>query len=318
MAVYKILKEILSIHRVVLFLHGTKSHPQGYFSENAVNALVSCGIDFLPIDITFNTDLRSQIVAYSGWGKFPQMFVDGEFIGGSFVIPEFLRSGELNRIIKNGIDNHNQIPFQKLSKNSVHMGAVWSVKVSSDGAFVVSGSADRTVRLWSLSDGDEILVAHGHDECIWSVCASTEGKYAITVSADKSIMLWELDGLKPKLVVTGHNKAVTAIHQKGNENRFLSVLYDSKMMEWDYNGQLIKIYKRHTERIWSVTATNDGEILATVGADKKAIIWQPRVDKIKEIDIQDMPTACCLSPNGEWLIVGSRSGKLNWFPVLDR
>jgi WD40 repeat protein/glutaredoxin-related protein len=391
------LKEIFSAHRVVLFLYGTVDQPKDKFSKSAVSALIAHGVDFFPVDITSNLNLRFQVQAYSGWTKFPQLFVDGEFIGGSFVISEFLRSGELDRILKDQINNCHEIPTPQLPYKPHHTDAIWSVKISPDRSFVASGSADgtiriwdihtavahrvlaghsgwvnciaitpdskfivsgstdttirvwsvedgseclvlrghtrwvnalsiapdgerlvsvsadRTLRLWSLSSGTEIGIAYAHNDCIWSVCITSDGQYAITSSADKNIVLWDVDGLKCKKIITNaHRGTITSIEQRGTEAYFLSAAYDSTMKEWDYEGCLIHTYEGHTERIWSIASKPDGQLLATVGADKKAILWQPGKSKKQELLLQDIPTACALSPDGRWLIIGFRSGKLEW------
>jgi len=86
----------------------------------------------------------------------------------------------------------------------------------------------------------------------------------------------------------------------------------NEQSRWDYEGCLIHTYEGHTERIWSIASTPDGQLLAAVGADKKTILWQPGKSKKQELLLQDIPTACALSPDGRWLIIGFLSGKLEW------
>ena len=395
------LTKILGSHRVILFIRGSVDQPTDQFSRIAVNTLMAYGVDFLPVDITSNSILRSQVQAYSGWTKFPQLFVDGEFIGGSLVIPEFLRSGELDRILGYQIDNRRAVPTLQFHYNPHHVNAIWSVKISPDESFVASGSADgtirildihtgtvrrvlvghsgwvnciaitrdskfvlsgstdttirvwnveescdhailraherwvnslaitpdgeklisvsadRTLRLWDLPSGAEISIAYGHDSCIWSVCVTSDGKYAITGSADKRIMLWDIPNLKCNLVVNGHKGTVTSVKQRGEWKRFLSASYDSNMIEWDYEGHIVHMYNGHTERIWSIASTKDGQLLATVGADKRAILWLPEKGKMQELLLKDVPTACDLSPDGKWLVIGFRSGRLELHNLSD-
>lgn len=84
-------------NRVVVFLKGTRDFPMCGFSANAVNILRSAGVEFRDINILENEDLRQGMKEYSDWPTFPQIYLDGEFLGGSDILAEMYESGELQR-----------------------------------------------------------------------------------------------------------------------------------------------------------------------------------------------------------------------------
>ncbi|CCI03622.1 hypothetical protein MICAC_4770001 [Microcystis aeruginosa PCC 9443] len=71
-----------------------------------------------------------------------------------------------------------------------HDGSVWSVNFSPDGKTLVSGSVDKTIKLWNVETGKEIRTLKGHDGYVWSVNFSPDGKTLVSGSGDKTIKLW--------------------------------------------------------------------------------------------------------------------------------
>jgi monothiol glutaredoxin len=83
-------------HRVVLFMKGTRAAPRCGFSAAAVGALSSLTDQYLDVDVLADDDLRQGIKLYANWPTIPQLYVDGELIGGSDIILGMLNSGELH------------------------------------------------------------------------------------------------------------------------------------------------------------------------------------------------------------------------------
>ena len=70
------------------------------FSQRATQALMACGEKFAYVDILQNPDIRANLPAYANWPTFPQLWVDGELVGGCDIITEMHESGELEKIVK--------------------------------------------------------------------------------------------------------------------------------------------------------------------------------------------------------------------------
>ncbi len=90
------IKSLVETHPVVLFMKGNKMFPQCGFSARAVEILRHCGVTkFESVDVLADADIRQGIKEYSSWPTIPQLYIQGEFIGGSDIMMEMVQSGEL-------------------------------------------------------------------------------------------------------------------------------------------------------------------------------------------------------------------------------
>lgn len=95
------IKEVVESHRVVLFMKGTKQFPQCGFSSRAVQILNAAGCeDYLTVNVLEHDEVRQGIKEYSNWPTIPQLYVNGEFIGGSDIMMEMYEAGELQELLK--------------------------------------------------------------------------------------------------------------------------------------------------------------------------------------------------------------------------
>ena len=95
------IQEIITNHPVVLFMKGTAQFPQCGFSGNAVNILRSCGVDKLhTVNVLEDPEIRQGIKEFANWPTIPQLFINGEFIGGSDIMTEMYQSGELKKLVQ--------------------------------------------------------------------------------------------------------------------------------------------------------------------------------------------------------------------------
>ncbi len=90
---------LLRDNRVVLFMKGSRTQPQCGFSARTVTALDMLLPDYVAIDVLRNPDIREAIKVYGNWPTIPQLYVDGELIGGSDIITEMFDSGELGGVL---------------------------------------------------------------------------------------------------------------------------------------------------------------------------------------------------------------------------
>ena len=84
---------------VVLFMKGSPLFPQCGFSSRAVAILEHCGVEFASVDVLQDQDIRQGIKAYSDWPTIPQLYVKGEFVGGSDIMMEMFEAGELQQLL---------------------------------------------------------------------------------------------------------------------------------------------------------------------------------------------------------------------------
>ena len=88
-------------HPVVLYMKGSPQFPQCGFSANVVGILRACGVeDFYAVNVLENPDIRQGIKEYANWPTIPQLYVNGEFVGGSDILREMYESGELKKVLQ--------------------------------------------------------------------------------------------------------------------------------------------------------------------------------------------------------------------------
>lgn len=98
-AISAVIADLLRDNRVVLFMKGNRAQPQCGFSAKTVAALDMVLPDYVTIDVLQNPDLREGIKAYGNWPTVPQLYVEGELIGGSDIVTEMFASGELSTVL---------------------------------------------------------------------------------------------------------------------------------------------------------------------------------------------------------------------------
>jgi monothiol glutaredoxin len=92
----KIVKE----NKVIVFMKGSKLMPQCGFSNNVVQILNVLGVPFETVDVLQDYDIRNGIKEYSNWPTIPQVYINGEFVGGSDIMVELYQSGELQEMVE--------------------------------------------------------------------------------------------------------------------------------------------------------------------------------------------------------------------------
>lgn len=94
------IKNIVTEHPVVLFMKGTKQFPQCGFSSRAVQILQAAGLkDFYTVNVLEDEEIRQGIKEYADWPTIPQLYVKGEFVGGSDIMLEMYEVGELQTLL---------------------------------------------------------------------------------------------------------------------------------------------------------------------------------------------------------------------------
>jgi monothiol glutaredoxin len=93
------IKGTIQSNRVVLFMKGTQTAPRCGFSAQVCSILGDLGVTFESFDVLGDATLREEIKAFSNWPTIPQLYVDGQFVGGCDIVSELYQSGELNRLL---------------------------------------------------------------------------------------------------------------------------------------------------------------------------------------------------------------------------
>jgi monothiol glutaredoxin len=102
MEIKEFIQKTVAEHPVVLFMKGTAQFPQCGFSGRAVQILKSCGVkNVVTVNVLEDEEIRQGIKDFSNWPTIPQLYVNGEFIGGADIMVEMHESGELKKVLDN-------------------------------------------------------------------------------------------------------------------------------------------------------------------------------------------------------------------------
>lgn len=91
------IENLIKENKIIVFMKGSKLMPQCGFSNNVVQILNSLAVPFETVDVLADYEIRQGIKEFSAWPTIPQVYIDGEFIGGSDIMVELYQSGELQQ-----------------------------------------------------------------------------------------------------------------------------------------------------------------------------------------------------------------------------
>ena len=100
------IKQQISDNPIILYMKGSPQAPQCGFSAQTVQCMVACGQRFAYVDILNNPEIRATMPGYAEWPTFPQLWVEGELVGGCDIITEMFESGELETLLTDTAAKH--------------------------------------------------------------------------------------------------------------------------------------------------------------------------------------------------------------------
>jgi hypothetical protein len=114
-----------------------------------------------------------------------------------------------------------------------HTDWVWAVAVSPDGRFIVSGSSDRTVKVWELESGRLLRSLEGHTDGVWAVAVSPDGRFIVSGSEDRTVKVWELESGRLLRSLEGHTDWVRAVAVSPDGRFIVSGSSDHTVKVWE-------------------------------------------------------------------------------------
>ena len=105
METLELIKQQIATNPILLYMKGTPQSPRCGFSARTVQALTGCGERFAYVDILENPEIRATLPQYANWPTFPQLWINGELVGGCDIVTEMYEKGELQSLIKSTIQN---------------------------------------------------------------------------------------------------------------------------------------------------------------------------------------------------------------------
>ena len=99
MEVMEHIKQAIESNSIILFMKGTPEFPQCGFSSRSSQALAECGVEFAFINVLAEPEVRENLHRYANWPTFPQLYINGDLVGGCDIIMEMFENGDLQTLV---------------------------------------------------------------------------------------------------------------------------------------------------------------------------------------------------------------------------
>jgi len=183
--------------------------------------------------------------------------------------------------------------------------------LSLDGKWLVTGSTDKSARLWEVDSGREIRVFAGHVGKVTAVAISGDNKWLVTSSWDKTARLWDVGTGKQIHVFEGHADFVTCLALSADGKWLVTGSRDKTASLWEVaTGKQVRIYEGHVEELSSLALSANGKWL--LAADQEiARLWEVATGKKIQTFDSSFQLQVAMSADAKWLIMaGSRDSKI--------
>jgi len=176
----------------------------------------------------------------------------------------------LNRI---GWQNyHSKFILDKFMEG--HISVVTSVSFNHDGTKIVSGSRDRTVRVWNSETGECVLTLEGHTQGVMSVSFNHDGTKIVSGSGDKTVRVWNSETGECVLTLEGHTDFVNSVSFNHDGTKIVSGSSDKTVRVWNSEtGECLLTLEDHTDFVNSVSFNHDGTKIVSGSWDKTVRVW---------------------------------------------
>ncbi len=189
-----------------------------------------------------------------------------------------------------------------------HRDWVFAVAVTPDGKQVISGSRDKTLKVWNLETGQEKFTLTGHSNGVSAVAVTPDGKYVISGSGDKTLKVWNLETGQEKSTLTGHSNGVFAVAVTPDGKYVISGSIDKTLKVWNLEtGQEKSTLTGHSDSVEAVAVTPDGKHVISGSSDNTLKVWNLETGQEKSTltGHSDSVSAVAVTPNGKYVISGS-------------
>ncbi|KAF5337789.1 hypothetical protein D9758_016297 [Tetrapyrgos nigripes] len=187
-------------------------------------------------------------------------------------------------------------------------GSINCIALSADGQQVVSGSDDKTIRIWNVETGEEEKKLEGHSRLVRSVAFSADGQRVVSGSEDKTIRIWNVETGEEEKKLEGHSHWVTSVAFSADGQRVVSGSSDKTIRIWNVEtGEEEKKLEGHSHWVTSVAFSADGQRVVSGSSDKTIRIWNVETgEEEKKLEgHSDWVTSVAFSADGQRVVFGS-------------
>jgi WD40 repeat protein len=212
----------------------------------------------------------------------------------------------LKQTAQTGVEEHHLLRIF-----AGHADSVSSVAFSPNGKQILTGSKDKTARLWETNSGRELLRLEGHTSRISSVAFSPDGTQILTGSEDKTARLWDTVSGRQLLCLEGHTSSVYGVAFSPDGTQLLTGSEDKTARLWETStGRELLRLEGPTDSVNSVAFSPDSTQLLTVSHDRTARLWEASSGhELRRLEGHSASVnSVAFSPDGKQILTGSTDG----------
>ncbi len=208
-----------------------------------------------------------------------------------------------------------------------HRDSILAIAFSPDGATIASGSYDKLVKLWNVSDGKVIATLKEHSDAVYALAFMPGGTQLLSAAGDRTVKIWSVSTGKRLFTVNDSLDAVYTAAVQPSGGRFAAAGADRMIRTWAWNGNssspggntatLQASTFAHGESVLRLAYSPDGAILASAGADRVIKLWDGVTLREKQAfePQPDWVMGLALSADGKWLAAGRYDGTLGLYSL---
>ena len=205
-----------------------------------------------------------------------------------------------------------------------HTGSVRTVAFSADGAWLLTGGQDNTLRLWNLSEGLLSKTLRGHGSRVMACAFSPDGMQAISGGQDQRLRFWETQGYEEQRalvgrVFSGHTDAVLSARFSADGQQIVTASRDRTASLWDVGtgDQLESFSEGHDYLASSAVFFDAGRRLATGAGDNTVRLWDVAAGaEYASLRNTGRNGVVAVAPSGEWLVTGGGETDSGWQAII--
>ena len=185
--------------------------------------------------------------------------------------------------------------------------AIYSVAMSQDGKIIVSGSRDKSIKIWDVKTGKLLKTLKGHSDSITSVTTNQNANIIVSGSNDSNIKIWDMKTGELLKTLKGNRYEITSVAVSQDGNTVVSSSRDKSIKIWDVKtGKLLKIIKRYGDFLNSVSFSRDGHTIVSGSIDTSVSIWDVKTGELLKNfkGISSRVNSVAMSQDGKMIVAG--------------
>ncbi|CDR40596.1 CYFA0S05e02256g1_1 [Cyberlindnera fabianii] len=212
----------------------------------------------------------------------------------------------------------------RYSQNTTHTGATTSAKISPNGQLLATASADTTIKIFSLADGQFIRTLQGHSKGINDLSWSPDSHFLASVSDDTTLMVWDVEYDECVRVLEGHTYHVTCVGFNYKGNVLVTGSSDEAIRIWDpKQRKCLKTLSAHSDPIASIDLCWDASMIASASYDGMIRLFDTESGQCLKTLIYDkggssFPVSYIrFSPNGKYLLASTLDNTIRLWDYMN-